>query len=185
MGQPWGLGRPRGAAPTGRTRPPFACCPVLGTCQSGLILLHDGRPRAVGESQVPPQPLPDQHHAPRGRVLRVVRHKVDLRGRTLRSLERADKRHYGLRATRSRPWPSLDSVDRRYQGQRIGLIRAQAGVRPPAGRNGIFSQTMSARSGYDPWGMPWPSAVHETWNDEVLTYASRRYGSAEGFRHTR
>jgi inner membrane protein len=27
-------------------------CPVLGVWQSGLIVLHDGKPRAVGESQV-------------------------------------------------------------------------------------------------------------------------------------
>ena len=69
-------------------------CPVLGTWQSGLIVLHDGRPRAVGKSQIHHNLYPTSTKLLEGEPLRVVSHKVDLRGRTLRWLiERLDKRH--------------------------------------------------------------------------------------------
>lgn len=69
-------------------------CSVLGTWQSGLIVLHDGRPRAVGKSQVHHNLYPTSTKLLEGEPLRVVSHKVDLRGRTLRWLvERLDKRH--------------------------------------------------------------------------------------------
>ena len=69
-------------------------CPVLGVWQSGLIVLHDGKPRAVGESQVHHNLYPTSSKLIEGEPLRVVSHKVDLRGRTLRWLiERLDKRH--------------------------------------------------------------------------------------------
>ena len=69
-------------------------CPVLGTWQSGLIVLHDGRPRAVGKSQAHHDVYPTSAKRLEGEPLRVVSHKVDLRGRTLRwLLERLDKRH--------------------------------------------------------------------------------------------
>jgi len=69
-------------------------CPVLGTWQSGVIVLHDGRSHAVGKSQAHHNLYPTSTKLLEGEPLRVVAHKVDLRGRTLRWLiERLDKRH--------------------------------------------------------------------------------------------
>ena len=67
---------------------------MLGTWQSGLIVLHDGRSHAVGKSQVHHNFYPTSAKLLEGEPLRVVSHKVDLRGRTSRWLiERLDKRH--------------------------------------------------------------------------------------------
>jgi inner membrane protein len=69
-------------------------CAVLGVWQSGLVVLHDGKPRAVGESQVHHNLYPTSSKLIEGEPLRVVSHKVDMRGRSLRWLiERVDKRH--------------------------------------------------------------------------------------------
>jgi inner membrane protein len=65
----------------------IACdCPVLGTWQNGLIVLHDGRPRAVGKSPVHHNLYPTTTKLLAGEPLRVVAHKVDLRDRSLRWL---------------------------------------------------------------------------------------------------
>jgi inner membrane protein len=61
-------------------------CPVLGTWQSGLIILHDGRPRAVGKSQVHHNLYPTNTKLFEGEPLRVMSHKADMRGRSLRWL---------------------------------------------------------------------------------------------------
>lgn len=61
-------------------------CPVLGTWQSGLIVLHDGRAAAVGKSQVHHNLYPTSTKLLESELLRVVSHKVDMRGRTLRGL---------------------------------------------------------------------------------------------------
>lgn len=66
-------------------------CPVLATWQSGLIVLHDGRPRAVGTSPIHHNLYPTSTKLIEGEPLRVVYHKVDLRGRTLRWLIEAPR----------------------------------------------------------------------------------------------
>jgi inner membrane protein len=67
-------------------------CPVLGVWQSGLIVLHDGRPRAVGESQVHHNLYPTSAKLIEGEPLEVVSYKVDMRGKHLSwLLERIDK----------------------------------------------------------------------------------------------
>jgi inner membrane protein len=59
-----------------------------------LIVLHDGKPRAVGESQVHHNLYPTNTKLIEGEPLQVVSHKVDMRGRSLRWLiERIDKQH--------------------------------------------------------------------------------------------
>ena len=50
-------------------------CPVLGTWQSGLIVFHDGRPRAVGKSQVHRNLYPTSTKRLEGKSLMVVGHK--------------------------------------------------------------------------------------------------------------
>ncbi len=69
-------------------------CPILGTWHEGLIVLHGGRPRAVGHSQVHHNLYPTSAKLIEGAPLRVVSHKVDMRGRSLRwLLARLDKQH--------------------------------------------------------------------------------------------
>jgi inner membrane protein len=67
-------------------------CPILGVWQSGLIVLHDGKPRAVGESQVHHNLHPTSAKLIEGKPLKVVSYKVDMRGKHLAwLLERIDK----------------------------------------------------------------------------------------------
>jgi inner membrane protein len=75
------------------TLQPIECrCPVLGVWQNGLIVLHEGKPRAVGESQVNHDLYPLHARLIEGPPLTVVSEKVDMRGRTLRwLLNRLDK----------------------------------------------------------------------------------------------
>lgn len=50
-------------------------CPVLGVWQKGLIVLHQGQPRAVGKSQVHHNLYPTRAKLIQGEPLRVVSHK--------------------------------------------------------------------------------------------------------------
>lgn len=68
--------------------------PVLEVWQSGLIVLHHGRPRAVGKSQVHHNLYPTTAKLIEGEPMRVISHKVDMRGRSLRwLLKRLDQQH--------------------------------------------------------------------------------------------
>jgi inner membrane protein len=67
-------------------------CPVLGVWQSGLIVLHDGKLRAVGEPQVHHNLHPTSAKLIEGEPLEVVSYKVDMRGKQLTwLLERIDR----------------------------------------------------------------------------------------------
>jgi inner membrane protein len=67
-------------------------CPILGVWQSGLIVLYDGKPRAVGESQVHHNLHPTSAKLIEGEPLEVVSYKVDMRGKHLAwLLERIDR----------------------------------------------------------------------------------------------
>ncbi len=69
-------------------------CPVLGAWQGGLIVLHEGEPRAVGASQVNHNLYPVKARLLEGEPLRVIAQRVDMRGRSLRwLLARIDKAH--------------------------------------------------------------------------------------------
>jgi inner membrane protein len=60
-------------------------CPVVGTWKHGFIVLHDGQPRAVGQSKAH-NLLPIAARLIQGEPLRVVAERVDMRGHTLRWL---------------------------------------------------------------------------------------------------
>jgi inner membrane protein len=65
----------------------IACrCPVVGTWKDGLIVLHEGKPRAVGKSQVYSNLYPLTARLIEGEPLRVQSEKVEMKGRTLRWL---------------------------------------------------------------------------------------------------
>ncbi|ADE16977.1 membrane-bound metal-dependent hydrolase (plasmid) [Nitrosococcus halophilus Nc 4] len=69
-------------------------CPVLGVWQKGLIVLHQGQPRAVGKSQVHHNLYPTRAKLIEGEPLRVVSHKVEMQGRSLGwLLKRLDPQH--------------------------------------------------------------------------------------------
>lgn len=58
----------------------------------GLIVLHDGKPRAVGESQGHHNLYPTSARLIEGEPLEVVSYKVDMRGKHLAwLLERIDR----------------------------------------------------------------------------------------------
>ncbi len=61
-------------------------CPVVGTWKGGLIVLHAGQPRAVGQSETYHNLLPLSARLLEGEPLRVQSEKVEMRGRTLRWL---------------------------------------------------------------------------------------------------
>lgn len=61
-------------------------CPVVGLWKDGLIVLQDGKPRAVGKSQTVHNLLPMNARLVKGEPLRVQSERVEMRGRTLRWL---------------------------------------------------------------------------------------------------
>ena len=61
-------------------------CPEVGTWKGGLIVLHQGQPRAVGKSETYHNLLPLSARLLEGEPLRVQSEKVEMRGRTLRWL---------------------------------------------------------------------------------------------------
>ena len=61
-------------------------CPVVGLWKGGLVVLHQGQPRAVGKSQQNHNLLPITARLIEGEPLRVVAERVEMQGRTLRWL---------------------------------------------------------------------------------------------------
>ena len=78
-------------------------CPVVGTWKHGFIVLHDGQPRAVGQSEAQHNLLPVAARLIEGEPLRVVAERVAMNGHTLRwLLSRIDQ---------SRPYYLLGEVE--------------------------------------------------------------------------
>ena len=61
-------------------------CPVVGLWKNGLIVLHEGQPRAVGKSPTQHNLLPVAARLIEGEPLTVQAVRVEMRGRTLRGL---------------------------------------------------------------------------------------------------
>ena len=61
-------------------------CPVVGLWKGGLVVLQDGKPRAVGKSQQNHNLLPITARLIEGEPLRVMSQRVEMKGRTLRWL---------------------------------------------------------------------------------------------------
>ena len=88
-------------------------CPVVGLWKGGLIVLHEGKPRAVGKSQQQHNLLPISARLIEGEPLRVVAERVNMAGRTLHGLINRidpDRAYYLLgrwkyRMGKPRPWP--------------------------------------------------------------------------------
>jgi inner membrane protein len=74
-------------------------------------VLHHSKPRAVGKSQVHHNLYPTTAKLIEGKPLRVVSHKVDMEGRSLRwLLEQLDKRHTYYLSGELRVGSRLESV---------------------------------------------------------------------------
>lgn len=61
-------------------------CPILGAWQRGLIVLREGKPQSVGESQIAHNLYPLKARLIEGPPLTVVTQRIDMRGRNLRWL---------------------------------------------------------------------------------------------------
>lgn len=114
-------------------------CPVVGMWKSGLIVLKDGEPRAVGESQDHHNLYPVRAELIKGEPLRVVSHRVDMRGRTLRwLLDRLDKQHTYYISGELRMGRQLDPLENidlyhpaRFSGKLLRLHYAREGELRP------------------------------------------------------
>ena len=78
-------------------------CPVVGTWKNGFIVLHQGQPRAVGQSEAQHNLLPVAARLIQGEPLRVVAERVAMQGHTLRWLV--------SRIDQSRPYYLLGEVE--------------------------------------------------------------------------
>ena len=68
-------------------------CPVVGLWKGGLVVLQDGKPRAVGKSQQNHNLLPITGRLIEGEPLAVQSVRVEMKGRTLRwLLSKVDQR---------------------------------------------------------------------------------------------
>ncbi len=118
------------------TLEPIRCdCQVVGPWRGGLIVLRDGELRAVGESPERHNLYPTHAELITGEPLRVVSHRVDLRGRSLGWLiERPDPRrtHYlsGELRLGGRATAPIEDLERyrpaTLSGQRLLLHYARA-----------------------------------------------------------
>lgn len=70
-------------------------CPVLGAWQNGLIVEYNGKSRAVGKSETHHNLHPITAVLIKGEPLRVVTHRVDMKGRSLRWLVDNLKANHG------------------------------------------------------------------------------------------
>ena len=87
----------------------IACrCPVVGLWKNGLIVLHEGRPRAVGKSEAQHNLLPISARLIEGEPLRAVAQRVNMAGHSLRWLVN--------RIDQSRPYYLLGEIQ---VGQRV------------------------------------------------------------------
>ncbi len=78
-------------------------CPVVGTWKHGFLVLHQGQPHAVGQSEAQHHLLPVAARLIQGEPLRVVAERVAMQGHTLRWLV--------SRIDQSRPYYLLGEVE--------------------------------------------------------------------------
>ncbi len=90
-------------------------CPVVGAWKGGLIVLHNGRLRAVGENQERHNLYPVHVELIEGEPLRVVAHRVNMRGRSLGwLLDRLDLEHEWYASGQllvARQAPEVEGID--------------------------------------------------------------------------
>ncbi len=108
-------------------------CPVVGLWKGGLIVLHEGQPRAVGKSQQNHNLLPITARLIEGEPLAVQSVKVEMKGRTLRwLLGKIDQRrvYYLSGEIQTAKIEPVANIDRYqpviYSGQTMTLRYARA-----------------------------------------------------------
>ena len=118
-------------------------CPVVGLWKGGLIVLHEGKPRAVGKSQQNHNLLPISARLIEGEPLTVQSVKVEMQGRTLRwLLSKVDQRRVYF-------------INGEVQTGRIGPV-ANIDLYQPVAYSG---QTMTLRYARAPELGPWLDLV--------------------------
>ena len=108
-------------------------CPVVGLWKGGLIVLHEGKPRAVGKSQQQHNLLPISARLIEGEPLRVQAERVEMKGRSLRwLLDKIDQRrvYYLSGEVQTAKIEPVVNIDRYqpviYSGQTMTLRYARA-----------------------------------------------------------
>ena len=118
---------------------------MVGTWKNGFIVLHDGQPRAVGQSEAQHNLLPVAARLIQGEPLRVVAERVAMSGHTLRWLV--------SRIDQTRPYYLLGEVemaDARAQA-RIALLTDIETYNPASYRGGILTLHYARAQEIEPW----------------------------------
>ncbi len=124
-------------------------CPVVGTWKNGFIILHQGQPRAVGQSEAHHNLLPIAARLIQGEPLRVVAERVTMQGHTLRwLLGRIDQ---------SRPYYLLGELEMPAAG--FPRLAAWRLTTPPATRPASFPCTTPALQSYSRGWIGWRCAA--------------------------
>jgi hypothetical protein len=112
--------------------------------------LHDGRPWAVGKSQIHHNLYLTSTKLLEGEPLRVVSHKVDLGGRTLRWLvERLDKRHtYAAAKIHRAAYPGCRPLGGRNAEEAVRPLAEHPGLGKRPGRSGRSRADGFGQRGY-------------------------------------
>jgi inner membrane protein len=120
-------------------------CPVVGTWKNGFIVLHQGQPRAVGQSEAQHNLLPVAARLIQGEPLRVVAERVDMAGHTLRWLV--------SRIDQSRPYYLLGEVEMPDgQGPALaGRLDSVDTYNPASYRGGILRLHYARAAELGPW----------------------------------
>jgi inner membrane protein len=120
-------------------------CPVVGTWKNGFIVLHDGQPRAAGQSEARHNLLPVAARLIQGEPLRVVAERVAMSGHTLRWLV--------SRIDQSRPYYLLGEVEiPDGRGPALtGRLDSVDSYNPASYRGGILRLHYARAAELEPW----------------------------------
>ena len=120
-------------------------CPVVGTWKNGFLVLHQGQPRAVGQSEAHHNLLSIAARLIEGEPLRVVAERVDLSGHTLRWLV--------SRIDQSRPYYLLGEVEMPDgRGPALaGRLDSVDSYNPASYRGGILRLHYARAPELEPW----------------------------------
>ena len=120
-------------------------CPIVGTWKGGFIVLHEGQPRAVGQSEAHHHLWPISARLVQGAPLRVVTERVAMPGHTLRWL--------ASRIDQSRPYYLLGEVEiADGRGPALtGRLDSVDTYNPASYRGGVLRLHYARAQELEPW----------------------------------
>jgi len=123
---------------------------VVGTWKNGFIVLHQGQPRAVGQSEAHHHLLPIAARLIQGEPLRVMAEQVAMQGHTLRWLV--------SRIDQSRPYYLLGEVEiADGKGPALtGRLDRVDTYHPASDRGGVLACTTPTLGNSRPGSIAWP-----------------------------